>query len=640
LAAVWDDAARARVAQAMRTTGVEYAERTVTAVTERLDAYADDWARMHTDACEATAIRGEQSAAVLDLRMGCLQRRRDALAASVEVLAQADTAVVDEAIPLVADLPALSACADVEALRAALPPPDDPALALAVEQARRELSRAEALHEVGKDVEALAILDTLPAQTLKHEPFAVEVALVQGLLLLDLKRYDRARLVLDDVAQRALAADHRRVAIQALAALGFTVGVRQLRRDEAMVFVTLARALAQGLHDRRLEALVLVDMGSVLETHADYELSIDRYEQALVILRELHGDTHPEVGTTLTNLANAWEGHGDLRKAYELHARALELERAIFGDEHPRVARLLVTNGIDLHQQGDYEAAAARFEQALAMQQRLLGPAHPDIGHTLSSLGLALTSLGRHAEAEARLRAGLELLGRTLGPESIEVVDALDNLAISVDSQGRHEEALALYRRVVDGIEAGLGPQHPRIALALNNLASALLMLHRHEEALPVMERAIAVQRAAVGPEHPRLALLEFNAAEALLGLHRTDEAEARLRKAIPVVEATFGADHVYVSYGVVALGRALLARGDREGALPLLERGVILRAAHGVPETHRAEAAFALARALGKQERARARTLAEDARAIYERAGTGHVRDVEEIDAWLREHR
>jgi tetratricopeptide (TPR) repeat protein len=640
LAGIWDDDRHTQVSDALRATGVDYAEHTLAAVTDRLDAYASEWARMHTEACEATTVRGEQSAAVLDLRMGCLHRRRLALEAAVDVLAHADASVVEQAIPLAAGLPALEACADVEVLRATVPPPEDPALAEAVEQARRELARAEALGDVGKHSEGLAILDTIPEPALTDEWLRGELELRLGLLQLDLKRYDQAQATLEAAAHRALRLDHRRVAVQALSALGFTIGVRYLQRERGMSLVEIALAMAESLGDRRLEALVLDDMGSVLESHALYDRAIERFEQALAIQRELHGDEHPSVSATLTNLAIAFASRGDLDQAFALDARALELERKIFGEEHPRVARLLASTGIDLHHRGEYEAAVERLEQALAMQERLMGRGHPETAHTLSSLGLALSSLGRLAEAELRLRAAVELLERQLGPESIEVIDALDNLAIVVDAQGRHAEALALHRRVLAGVEASLGPEHPRTAMALNNVASVLLMLRRPAEALPAIERAIELQRAALGPDDHRIALFEFNAADALLALDRPAEAEARLRRALPIVEATFGADHAYVSYGVVGLGRALLAQGDREGALPLLERGVELRKAHGVPELQRAEAAFALARALGDVQRERARSSAHSARATYERAGPEHERDVADVDAWLAEHR
>ena len=58
-----------------------------------LDAYADAWVAARTDACEATH-RGEQSPALLDLRMACLDERRTQLNATVEELAHADAKLV------------------------------------------------------------------------------------------------------------------------------------------------------------------------------------------------------------------------------------------------------------------------------------------------------------------------------------------------------------------------------------------------------------------------------------------------------------------------------------------------------------------------------------------------------------------
>lgn len=62
-----------------------------------LDGYAGGWIDMHTSACEATRLRGEQSEELLDLRMQCLTERLDALRATVDVLAAADSTVVARA---------------------------------------------------------------------------------------------------------------------------------------------------------------------------------------------------------------------------------------------------------------------------------------------------------------------------------------------------------------------------------------------------------------------------------------------------------------------------------------------------------------------------------------------------------------
>src|SRR5437016_3526179 len=81
-----------------------------------LDRYAGQWAGDYGEACEATHVRGEQSAASLDLRMECLDQRRRELDAFVARLAEdpahlADAAVAAHYLAPIAD------CDNVTALR-------------------------------------------------------------------------------------------------------------------------------------------------------------------------------------------------------------------------------------------------------------------------------------------------------------------------------------------------------------------------------------------------------------------------------------------------------------------------------------------------------------------------------------------
>jgi hypothetical protein len=85
-------------------TELAYAEETWTHVAHRLDDYADRWVDQHTQACKATA-RGEQSEALLDRRMACLQRPLRTLQALTRALMSADEAMVRVANDAAANLP-------------------------------------------------------------------------------------------------------------------------------------------------------------------------------------------------------------------------------------------------------------------------------------------------------------------------------------------------------------------------------------------------------------------------------------------------------------------------------------------------------------------------------------------------------
>src|SRR5204862_1574815 len=99
-------------------TGLPFADDMFAGVQRELDRYATRRTAMRTEACEATHVRGVQSEARLDLRMACLDRRKDALRAHVELFATADAALVGRAVQAASTLPPIEDCADVAALEA------------------------------------------------------------------------------------------------------------------------------------------------------------------------------------------------------------------------------------------------------------------------------------------------------------------------------------------------------------------------------------------------------------------------------------------------------------------------------------------------------------------------------------------
>src|SRR5262249_22250729 len=136
-------------------TGVADAQEIWTHVTTFLDRYAASWLGIYRDACEATHVRGEQSAEVLDLRMGCLEERHGSLKALTDVVASADAKTVANAVDAADALPGLERCSDVKLLRAGVEPPRDAKARARVDDIRRRAATAKAFGDTGRQKEAL-----------------------------------------------------------------------------------------------------------------------------------------------------------------------------------------------------------------------------------------------------------------------------------------------------------------------------------------------------------------------------------------------------------------------------------------------------------------------------------------------------
>ncbi|MEX1368782.1 MAG: serine/threonine-protein kinase, partial [Nannocystaceae bacterium] len=207
LEGIWDEPRKTRVRAALLETELSYARETWPRVQQRLDEYAAAWVTAHTEACEATSIRHEQSEGQLDLRMRCLQDHRQHLRATVDELARGQTSVVEHAVEAVTSLPALSRCADLDALVAERPPPEDPAVARRVSALDEQLVEAEAKEVAGEYAEALALTDTVVAEAtaLGYEPLLVRAWLQQGSLRKVTADYEGAVATLDQAYSAALA---------------------------------------------------------------------------------------------------------------------------------------------------------------------------------------------------------------------------------------------------------------------------------------------------------------------------------------------------------------------------------------------------------------------------------------------------
>ena len=154
IAQTWGEAQRAAVSRAFGASGNAREADVWARIRPKLDDYAGSWAAMRTESCQATQVKGVQSAVALDLRTACLDQRRRELASTATLLAAADAKLVDNAIGLVRALSDLSQCADVASLRAPYAEPHDPAQRQALDAIRAELAEGVTFQRARKHAEA------------------------------------------------------------------------------------------------------------------------------------------------------------------------------------------------------------------------------------------------------------------------------------------------------------------------------------------------------------------------------------------------------------------------------------------------------------------------------------------------------
>jgi tetratricopeptide (TPR) repeat protein len=547
LTGVWDAPVRTAVSSAFAATGRTYAADTFTRAAGTLDGYARAWVAMRTEACEATAVRHEQSPALLDRRMQCLDRRLIELGALTALFRGApDPVVVDRAVPATLALAPLATCADAEGLLAQVPLPVDPAGRVEVAALRTELARSTALTRAGKPRDALAAVTPLVARarTLGHALVLAEVLQQLGAAQRDADDPKVAEATLIEAAQAGAAAKEDTLVARALIEQMWVVGYRGGRRGEALALVpyieaavtragddplvrggvyryqaillnaegkfadaqaAVQRALtlyARANPEGREVALALVTMGNICNDRNDLVPARAAYEHAHRIMARLYGPDHPDVIAAQNNVANVLFKEGDLAAALEIFRAVLAVNDRVSGPTSQRTGMTLNNLGMVLDAQEQWEEAHSINLRALAIYEHNLGPDHPDLVEPLSNLGDEMLAQARWAEAEAYYARALAIREHALGKDSVRTAYALALMTRLRLAERRFAEALPMARRVLEVCEHGLPPGNQQIGEALILIARAAAGLSRVEDGLAAAERAIAVL-AAIPDEAP-----------------------------------------------------------------------------------------------------------------------------------------
>jgi tetratricopeptide (TPR) repeat protein len=217
-----------------------------------------------------------------------------------------------------------------------------------------------------------------------------------------------------------------------------------------------------------------VGLGRFYEGQGAYAQAQPWFEQCLAVRRERLREEHPDVATSLNNLALLYKSQGKYEKAEPLYVQSLEIYKRLLGEEHPDVATSLSNLAGLYNSQGQYEKAEPLYVQSLEMRKRLLGEEHPDVATSLNNLALLYESQGQYEKAEPLYVQSLEMRKRLLGEEHPDVATSLNNLAELYRNQGQYEKAEPLYVQAVEILVRVLGPEHPNTTTGWQNYITFL----------------------------------------------------------------------------------------------------------------------------------------------------------------------
>ncbi len=646
LRGVWDEDTRHALGDAFRATNEPSAAATWGRARAVLDGYARAWVKTRTAVCRASRIEGSQSDEVLGLRMECLDRRKQSFAALLKVFASADAKLVPRAIDAAMNLPPLDGCANLEALRSPVRPPEEPRLRERVEQVRARLAEGRARELAGQYPAALEVARAAAAeaQALHYRPLEAEALYLQGRCQVLVRPGPEARELLQRAAFAAQAGKHHEVAAMAGAQLVWFCA-EQGDRDCISNWEQSARAELEALGgDDEIEAHLLGASAKAASEQGRVEDSLELNLRALALRQRSSGGDLAKQGMAENNVAADLKALARYRDAVEHYRKAISAMENTYGPTYPKLMfPLMGLGGAMVLSAGPSDEARKHLEAALTVCEAGFGPTSRYCARPLRYLGEWHLERGAYAAASAQLTRAAQLEESAPGTPDLVYPAVLRVLGEALLREGKAAQALAAEEKALAVSQEKLGADSSGVGFSHLWMAAALQALGRAAEARAHADQAMAVLEKKPGPESSEYfyALVFFgrrNLAEGKAG-----DAARQLARAVELISRAEGDQSPLIAQALVPLGRARLAEGRLPEAEASLRRGLERAIGNQLAPDLVGEARFALARTL--QQRAGAgplppevRALALEASADFGRSeGTGRAAAIAEIEAWLR---
>jgi serine/threonine protein kinase len=400
LAGIWDlhppdqpeGPRQSQIHAAFMRTGKSYAADVWETVNRALTGYAQSWARMYQENCEATHIRQEQSSDVLDLRTSCLQERLNGFRALTDVFADANGEVVENAVTATNGLRTLDRCTDVPTLRAVIRPPDDPGTVQRVQELRKRLAEMKARFDAGRWKETLKQVPVVVAEARStgYQPLIAEGLGLAGSIFSSANDPRSAEKALAEAYRLADASRHDEVRAEVATALVFVVGAQGANFDDAVKWSDAASAVLERLGGHQLlHAWLLNNLGCAYGTHHEVDKAVQALTQGLTLKAKLLGPDNADVGGSEGNLGYVLRDAGRDAEALGHIEAAVAILSKELGTHHPALAVELYSRGQILNSLNRPKEARRSFEQALAIWDRELGASAPVRAYGLTGVGVS-----------------------------------------------------------------------------------------------------------------------------------------------------------------------------------------------------------------------------------------------------------
>jgi serine/threonine-protein kinase len=328
-------------------------------------------------------------------------------------------------------------------------------------------------------------------------------------------------------------------------------------------------------------------------------------ERSLAVRRQLFGEMHESVASSLTTFAELQRSKGNWDEATKLAEESLEISRRLTGENSLATALGLRNVGMVYYDRAELDRAESSLRKSLELYVRHVGEDDVQLTPALDMLARVAQARGDLAEAQQLLTRAVAIERKARGEDHPLTIERLHNLATVYQSKGDLDTAETQFRKVIALCERVLGPSHALTADASSNFAYLLQSKGKFDEAQRYYDRSIELNRRWRGERHFAVGYDLSNLGILAMVQEQLPQAEQYLRDALAIYREALAPDHPYTAGALTMLGRVLLQREQLAAAESALQEALAIWSAQYGPDSDEyAIANSSLARTWALQKR------------------------------------
>ncbi len=392
-----------------------------------------------------------------------------------------------------------------------------------------------------------------------------------------------------------------------LAGVKALIEAGKLKEAHGRISLVMDQARSQEATDAMAEATWL--SARLAGAELDF-VKADQLSEDAILLAQQHQSDELVARAWVDRVGFAGASNLDLEDALRW-ARYARVAVNRYGAPRELEASLANNEAVIRSRQGKHDEALTLHSRALTLREAVFGPESPMAARSHNNLGITLRAMGKTKEAIVEFRRALSIEEKVLAPDHPAVADTLNNLANALHDAGEHDEAIASLQRSLSIREKAFGVDSPKVAQSLSNLGAVWLDTDRPKEALEALTRALAIKEKTAGAKALTVALTLTNLATAQRRAGDLNAAKDSDTRALEIRKMALGAASPELARNLTGLGATSLLENNAGGARGYLEQAWSLSTAKTI---ERGDAAFLLAKALGKTDAARRKALLDEA--------------------------